>query len=34
MKTLPIDDFETDYIDIDVLLNIYLEEFKTKKKNN
>lgn len=32
IKTNPLDDFETDYIDIDVLLNMYCEEYKTKRK--
>lgn len=34
MKTTPLDDFETDYIDVDQLLNMYLDEFKAKKKQN
>lgn len=34
IKTSPLDDFETDYIDIDILLSMYIEEFKTKKKAN
>ena len=34
IKTNALDDFETDYIDVDVLLNLYLEEFKAKKKSN
>ena len=34
MKTSPLDDFETDYIDVDVMMYMYLEEFKQKKKAN
>ncbi|CDW81151.1 UNKNOWN [Stylonychia lemnae] len=34
IKTNPLDDFETDYIDTDVLLNMYCEEYKTKRKQN
>ena len=34
IKTTALDDFETDYIDIDVLLGLYMEEFKNKKKSN
>ena len=34
IKTSPLDDFETDYIDVDVLLSMYDEEFKSKKKAN
>lgn len=29
-----MDDFETDYIDVDVLLNLYIDEYKAKKKLN
>eukprot|EP00347_Sterkiella_histriomuscorum_P013232 403365504 len=34
IKTSQLDDFETDYIDIDVLLNMYCEEYKSKRKAN
>ena len=27
-----MDDFESDYIDIDILLSMYVEEFKLRKK--
>mmetsp|Transcript_16847 Transcript_16847/g.16097 ORF Transcript_16847/g.16097 Transcript_16847/m.16097 type:complete len:279 (+) Transcript_16847:1881-2717(+) len=34
MKTTSLDEFESEYIDVDLLLHMYLEEFKAKKKAN
>ena len=31
IKASPIDDFDTDFIDIDVLLNMYIHEFREAK---
>jgi hypothetical protein len=32
LKSTALDDFETDYIDVDVLLNMYIEEYKNQRK--
>ena len=32
IKSSTMDDFESDYIDLDILLNMYVEEFKQRKK--
>lgn len=34
IKSKPTDDVESEYVDIDVLLNLYIEEFKLKRKFN
>jgi hypothetical protein len=33
-KATPEDEFETEFIDVDVLLELYVEEFQAKRKQN
>lgn len=33
LKTDQLDDYDTDYIDVDVLLGMYIDEFRTAKQN-
>jgi hypothetical protein len=32
MKSVPTDEFDTDFIDLDQLLDMYIDEFQSKKK--